>query len=113
MKFIASILCIYLFCLHIQPALFPLKMKEEKVKSCCAKKDNAKKDCSDDGCCDKNSCNPFFSLCPICAASAVTVKQYTLPQSKPFYYSKQVFFSKDTQLTSQYTFDLLRPPQLV
>jgi len=100
--------------LQLQPALFPIKVKEEKVKSCCIKKDKkAPKECSEDGCCDKSMCNPFFTLCPLCAANGITVKKIVVSYNQSAYFIRQIFFSKDSHLIGQYEADILRPPQIV
>jgi len=113
MKFTASILFIYLVGLFLQPLLLPLPNKEKKEMSCCAK-NKAHKNCSKNkGCCDNNQCNPFYSQCPLCAANATTVKKYTLPPSRPEFYTKQSFQLINTNLISHYQADILRPPQSV
>ena len=116
MRLIASILCLYLFGLCVQPALFPLHTNKDKVMSCC-KKDTGKshKGCSGkgDGCCGDNQCNPFFSQCPICAANAVTVKGYLVAPNDLAFYTDPVFFSKDNNLIGKYNADILHPPQIV
>ena len=101
-------------CLHIQPALFPIKDKKEKVKSCCMKKDS-KQDTkcpgTDKGCCDKSMCNPFFCTCPLCMANGVTVQGLTFLPNKIFPDVQPVFFSKTNDLLSNYVAEMLRPPQ--
>jgi hypothetical protein len=98
----------------VQPALFPLHHAMAKQMSCCIKKDKPCKDCSgsDDGCGD-NQCNPFFTSCPICAANALTVKAYTVPQDRPVFYDSREYFFKNDRLISQYEADILHPPQAV
>lgn len=115
MRALATILCLYLFGLCIQPSLFPLRTVTAKDMSCCAKKDKAHKDCpsKNNGCCGGDQCNPFFSSCPICAANALTVKKYTVPQNRPLFYTRREYFSKNDQLISQYQADILHPPQAV
>jgi len=115
MRAIATILCLYLFGLHIQPVLFPLHSKGETM-ACCKTKDKKQqkgcKDCGNEDCND-NQCNPFFSQCPVCAANAVPVKKCMLNTSQPLFFTSAKFFSKDDAIISQYPADILHPPQFV
>jgi hypothetical protein len=115
MKAIASILCLYLFGLFVQPVFFPLHTPKAKVMNCCKNnKTNTHKGCSDneDGC-GNNQCNPFASQCPICAANALVVAHYVLPQSGSVFFTSPDFFLKNHQAISQYCADILHPPRVV
>jgi hypothetical protein len=115
MKAIALILGLYMLGLCVQPAISVFMLKENKVKSCCVKKENKPdKGCSDnDGCCDGDQCNPFFSQCPLCCAIAVIPAKYVLHQSKPVFNLAPAYFSINNDLISQYCADILHPPQAV
>ena len=114
MKFIASILCLYLFALCIQPALFPLVVKEKKLMACC-KKDNrtAHKGCAGDekDCCGKGLCNPLYGQCPVCAANAVISTKYLHLRNAYTFYISSEFFIKNDYAVGDYYADILRPPQ--
>jgi hypothetical protein len=118
LKAIATILCIYLLGLFLQPALFSLHKREHHKMSCCEKKAGHAKDCSsqdnDDCCGGMGKCNPFFSQCPICAITAVapTGMTFVAPLHPALLYKKK-FFIRDQSLVSQYQHDILRPPRFV
>jgi hypothetical protein len=113
MRILASILCIYLFFLQLQPALLPVKMKEAPVPACCAGKHEEKKNAGKDDCCNKDMCNPFFTSCPLCAASGFTVNKLVFNDYRQPYIIVAVFFSSVHDLIGRYETDILRPPQLV
>lgn len=120
MKAIAAILCVYLLGLFVQPALFPVHHKEVKEMSCCAKKHGKNKmpnGCpshkGQNNCCDDGVCNPFFSQCPVCAVAAVSVVQIVAPSSANYFYTKDAFSLYNRHLISEYTAEMLRPPQVI
>lgn len=119
MRFTSAILCIYLVGLFLQPALFTLhtnsamsccsKEKTNKAKHSCCTKNNDKGDCGDNG-----QCNPFFSQCPICAATGIPTAKFEFTPKTPFeYIAKQKFFSFDQNAVIGFHQDLLRPPAFV
>jgi hypothetical protein len=119
-KIAATILCLYLFGLHLQPALFfSYSEKKGKKMACCLKKDAKEKKhtsgCNggdDDGCCDGGKCNPFFSQCPLCAATAIAAHSYFYAPNHFIAGDGQTFFIKSQAVYSQYLSDILHPPQV-
>lgn len=114
LKAIAAILCLYLFGLCIQPAVFPFHHGKAKTASCCKNKKSDHKSCSGDkDCCGDNPCNPFFSKCPVCAATAVSAKYYLFSFDRAVFFERAVYLSKDDHLVSKYQQEILHPPRFV
>jgi hypothetical protein len=104
----------------MQPALFLLHTSGTKIMSCCLKKGKnnthkhqCPKDNNDNDCCGGNQCNPFFSQCPICAASGIITAKYYLPGNRFDAYISARYFTYDQFISSQYHSEILRPPQIV
>jgi len=95
----------------LQPALFPIHPKQE-TKSCC-KKGDKKGGCGKEGkdCCSSDQCNPFFSQCPLCAANALVMTKYTVPERVEHWYPREKFMVTHDNVISNYIADIPHPPQ--
>ena len=115
MKIIASIMCLYMLGLFVQPALFPLKPKQEKVMACCKQhaKHGQDKSCPHQSNSCAGNCNPFFTCCPFCAISFLTEPNCVIQAPVHYIDSRQQFFSSEQWLISNYCADILHPPQAV
>jgi len=114
-KFSAAILFLYLLGLIVQPLAWPLHPKAEKVPACCAAKHKGgHRGCTNDkGCCADGNCNPFFTQCPVCAATAVQTTIPAIPARCLVPEGSQKFIIRNDHFFSSYTADILRPPQSV
>ena len=110
MKFLTTILCVFILFMTITAAM-PVRVSVNEVscnKSCCAtQKDHQTEQSGTNSCC-KSLCNPFMSCCGFCALMTNLNIGYAA-----ILLSQDKFFDLEVKLFVIYISAAWHPPQMV